>query len=81
MKRLVEQKVIGVGERVVCVITGHQLKAPDVTVGYHSAPGDELAKHLEHYGVTEAPFANRPVQVKNDLQEILRVLRNAEGKW
>jgi threonine synthase len=76
LKQLVARQVVGKDQRVVCVITGHQLKAPDVTVGYHSEKGDELAKQLERYGVVDAPFANRPVQVKNDLDEILRLVRD-----
>jgi threonine synthase len=78
LKRLIERKEIGAAERVVCVITGHQLKAPDVTVAYHSEQGEELAKHLGKYGVAATPFANSPVQTPNDLQEILRVLRRAK---
>ena len=74
-KKLVERKVVSPGERVVCVITGHQLKAPEVTVGYHSAQDGELKKKLAHHGVSAYPFANAPVQVKNDLDAILRLLK------
>src|SRR6476619_1897471 len=35
-KRLRAEGVIGKDERVVCILTGHQLKDPDATVAYHS---------------------------------------------
>ena len=73
-KKLVERGVIGKSERVVCIITGHQLKAANTTVGYHSLEGDALKKEFAEFGVRTNPFANKPVQVKNDLQEILKVL-------
>src|SRR5205823_779862 len=33
---LVREGVIDPGERVVCILTGHQLKDPTATVAYHS---------------------------------------------
>lgn len=74
LKRLVEQKTIGRGERVACVITGHQLKAPEVTVGYHSPDGELKEKLAKEHGVTSFPNANAPVRVANDLDAILKAL-------
>jgi len=74
-KKLVESGVIGKGERVACIITGHQLKAAHTTVGYHSLKGEELQKEFHEFGVSSNPFANRPIPVKNDLQEILNALK------
>jgi threonine synthase len=75
VKQLVAEGVIGADERVVCILTGHQLKAPEATIGYHSAPGDALRAKLEQeYHVRRTNFSNRPVPVGNDLQEILRAL-------
>jgi len=73
-RRLVEQGVIGKTDRVVCIITGHQLKAASTTVGYHSLHGEELRHEFREFGIRSNPYANKPIQVKNDLQEILRVL-------
>jgi len=73
-RRLVESGVIGRDERVVCIITGHQLKAANTTVGYHSLHGEELRHEFREFNIRNNPFANKPIQVRNDLQEILRVL-------
>ncbi|MBX9584851.1 MAG: threonine synthase, partial [Gemmataceae bacterium] len=35
--KLVKEGVIAPSDRVVCVLTGHQLKDPDATVAYHTA--------------------------------------------
>ena len=74
-RKLVTAGVIGKSERVVCIITGHQLKAANTTVGYHSLQGEALRKEFREFGVTRNPFANRPVQVPNDLDQILKLLR------
>jgi threonine synthase len=73
-KKLTAAGVIGRNERVVCIITGHQLKAPETTVGYHSLQGEALKKKFGEFGVAHAEFANRPVQVENDLGAILKAL-------
>lgn len=74
LKKLVANGTIGKSETAVCIITGHQLKAPQPTVAYHSLSGDALSKEFADFGVTKNPYANPPVQVKNELEEILRVL-------
>ncbi len=74
LKKFVASGVIGKSETVVCIITGHQLKAPHPTVAYHSLKGAELSEEFHEFGVTKNPFANPPIQVKNDLEEILRAL-------
>jgi threonine synthase len=74
-KLLREEGVIAPGDRVVCILTGHQLKDPTVTVGYHSAGVGESAKSLGDRSVDDFPFANRPVVVENDLEAILRVVK------
>ena len=82
LKRLVERQVITKGERVACIITGHQLKAAHTTVSYHSLHGEDLIHELGKYGVRENKYANHPLLVKNDLHEILRVLENpGGGSW
>lgn len=73
-KKLVEAGIIGKSERVVCIITGHQLKAASTTVGYHSLHGEELRHEFREFDIRANPFANRPVQVRNELDEILKVL-------
>ncbi|MBX6313749.1 MAG: pyridoxal-phosphate dependent enzyme [Isosphaeraceae bacterium] len=73
-RRLREEGVIAPSDRVVCVLTGHQLKDPNATVAYHSTDQDLFDKILGSRGVKRAGFANRPVQVANDLDDIIRVI-------
>ena len=56
------QGIIAPSDRVVCILTGHQLKDSDVTVRYHSGDAD-----------TE--FGNRPTIVDNDTDSILSLLK------
>jgi threonine synthase len=74
-KMLCEQGVIDPDERVVCILTGHQLKDPTATVAYHSSDQNEFNRVLGSRGVTTAAFANRAVQVENDLDAIVRTIQ------
>jgi threonine synthase len=69
-----EEGVIEPGERVVCILTGHQLKDPTATVAYHTANQEEFNRVLGSRGVSRAEFANRAVQVENNLDEIVRAI-------
>src|SRR5438094_715812 len=73
-RKLRQEGVIAAGERVVCVLTGHQLKDPTATVAYHSADQKTVDEVLGHRGVRRAAFANRAVQVANDLEEIIKAI-------
>jgi threonine synthase len=61
IKYLVEDNVIGADETVACVLTGHQLKDPDVTVKYHK---DNMGQ-----------FSNLPIECANDLDEIIKLIK------
>ncbi len=73
-KQLVAEGVIGRDERVVCILTGHQLKDPTATVAYHTTDQDQFNKILGSRGVKRAAFANRAVAVNNDLDEIIKAI-------
>jgi len=73
-KLLREEGVISSGERVVCILTGHQLKDPTATVAYHTHDQAEFNRVLGSRGVSRAAFANRAIQVENDLEEIIRAI-------
>src|SRR5262245_58182674 len=73
-KKLRSEGVIGADERIVCVLTGHQLKDPTATVAYHSADPKTFEEALGKRGVRRANFANRAVQVPNDLDEIVKAI-------
>ena len=72
--KLVKEGVVGRDERVVCVLTGHELKDPDATVAYHSSDPAMFEAKLGKRGVKRASFANRAVQVPNDLDEIIKAI-------
>ena len=61
LKHLLAEGVIAKDERVACVLTGHALKDPNVTVNYHKDK--------------QGPFSNPPVEAPNDLQEIIKLIR------
>lgn len=65
-KLLREQGHIAASDRVVCILTGHQLKDPSATVAYHTS-SDELD--------TPPQFANGPTTVPNDLERIIEAIR------
>ncbi|GBD35263.1 Threonine synthase [bacterium HR36] len=74
LKRLRQEGVISKDERVVCVLTGHQLKDPTATVAYHSTDPQMFEEVLGKRGVRRPTFANRSVQVPNDLGEIIKAI-------
>jgi threonine synthase len=73
-KRLREEGVIAPSDRVVCILTGHQLKDPTATVAYHAADQEQFESVLGSRGVRRAQFANRPVVVANELDDIIRTI-------
>ncbi|MEE2640937.1 MAG: threonine synthase [Planctomycetota bacterium] len=74
-KCLREEGVIAASDRVVCVLTGHQLKDPNVTVAYHSTDRQEFESVLGGYGVQRASFANHAIGVPNDLDDIIKAIK------
>ncbi len=69
------ENVIGADDRVVCILTGHQLKDPTATVAYHTTDQDLFNRVLRNRGVMRASHANRAVSVANDRDEIIRAIR------
>ena len=74
-KLLVEQGVIAKSDRVVCVLTGHQLKDPTATVAYHTTDQELFNQVLGSRGVKRASYANRAVAVPNDVDEIVKAIQ------
>jgi threonine synthase len=65
-KLLRESGVIAPSDRVVCILTGHQLKDPTATVEYHTGESPAGA----------APgFRNSPIVVRNNFKAIMDVIR------
>lgn len=61
LKHLLAESVIGKDERVACVLTGHVLKDPNVTVSYHKD--------------RQGQFSNPPVEAPSDLDEIIKLIK------
>ena len=76
VRRLRREGVIAPSDRVVCILTGHQLKDPDATIAYHSGDRELFDRVLSSRGIGTASHANPPLQVANDLQSILALLGN-----
>jgi len=74
-KRLRSEGVIAADDRVVCILTGHQLKDPNATIAYHTTDQDEFNRVLGSRGVRRAAFANRSVAVTNDLDAIIKAIQ------
>jgi threonine synthase len=75
VKLLIDEGVIGPDERVVCILTGHQLKDPTATVAYHTTDQEQFNKVLGSRGVRRAEFANRAIAVPNNLDEIIKAIK------
>lgn len=66
--------IIGPGELVACIVTGHGLKDPDATVKYHTGIDMKGAQELAPRGEARGPLANRPVPVADDVEAILKAM-------
>ncbi len=60
LKLLRAEGVIDADEKVACVLTGHALKDPDVTVNYHKQK--------------QGRFSNPPIEAPNNLDEIIKII-------
>jgi threonine synthase len=60
LKHLRTDGVIGAEERIACVLTGHPLKDPNVTVNYHKNK--------------QGQFSNPPIEAPNDLDAIIKLV-------
>ncbi|HUS72344.1 MAG TPA: threonine synthase [Sedimentisphaerales bacterium] len=60
LRNLRAEGVIAADERVACVLTGHPLKDPNVTVNYHKEK--------------QGKFSNPPIEAPNDIDEIIKLI-------
>ncbi len=75
LRHLREAGIVGSDERVVCVLTGHTLKDPNLTVAYHTEDTAALREKYGYYGFESASHANRPVVVDDDLDAIVAAIQ------
>jgi threonine synthase len=74
LAKLLANQVISTGETVVCILTGHELKDPNATVKYHTGIDMKAAQDHAPRSEPTGRLANRPVQVEDDLESIVRAL-------
>jgi threonine synthase len=60
LKHLRAEGIVGADERIACVLTGHPLKDPNVTVNYHKE--------------SQGQFSNPPIEAPNDLDAIIKLI-------
>ncbi len=74
-KLLYEEGLINHDDIVVCIATGHQLKDPVATVGYHTEGIDEeIDKKFKSFGIKERKFANKPLKVRKNIDEVIDII-------
>ncbi|HUS46312.1 MAG TPA: threonine synthase [Phycisphaerae bacterium] len=74
-RKLVAAGTIGRDEHIACVLTGHALKDPNITVAYHTLGDDELREAYGDYGVRGANSANKPIVVEDNLEKIIAAIQ------
>ncbi len=75
VRKLRQAGVIGADDRVACVLTGHPLKDPNITVAYHTLDEKTIQQKYGPYGFARAPHANRPIPVPDDLDRIVEAIQ------
>jgi threonine synthase len=79
LRKLLDEKVISPDEKVVCILTGHELKDANATVKYHTGIDMKAAQDLAPREPVHGKWVNQPVAVEDDLQSIIRAI-GAEGQ-
>ncbi len=74
MHKLMEEGVIGRDETVVCILTGHELKDPNVTVKYHTGVDMKTVQDMAPREEPHGKLSNKPVAVEDDLEAILKAI-------
>ncbi|MCY2952349.1 MAG: threonine synthase [Planctomycetota bacterium] len=79
LHQLLDEKVISPDEQVVCILTGHELKDPNVTVKYHTGVDMKSVQDMAPRERPHGKLSNEPVQVEDDLSAIVKAL-GMEGR-
>ncbi len=71
---LIGEGVIARDDRVVCILTGHELKDPDATVKYHTGIDTKAAPATSLAAKPTGRMANPPLPVPDDLNAIIEAI-------
>jgi len=74
LRRLLDKQVISPDESVVCILTGHELKDPNVTVKYHTGIDMKAAQDTAPRSEPHGKYVNRPIPVEDSLEAIITAL-------
>lgn len=79
LRKLLDEQVISPDDTVACILTGHELKDPNATVKYHTGLDMKAAQDHAPRKEPTGRYANRPVQVEDDLDSIIRAMGGEPG--
>lgn len=71
---LLKEGVIAKSDEVVCILTGHELKDPNVTVKYHTGIDTKAVQDSAPRTKPTGKLSNSPIPVPDDLDAILKAL-------
>ena len=74
LHKLLDEQIISPTDQVVCILTGHELKDPNVTVKYHTGVDMKSVQDLAPKSEPHGKLSNRPVQVEDELVAITKAL-------
>jgi len=74
LRKLLAEQVISPTDTVACILTGHELKDPNVTVKYHTGVDTKAIEDQAPRVEPTGRLANRPVQVEDDLKAIIAAI-------
>lgn len=74
LRMLLKEGLISPRDRVACVLTGHVLKDPDVTVGYHTGVEAKAAAVDLSASNPKGRISNPPIRVPDDVEAILKAM-------
>lgn len=74
LRKLLDEQIISKDDDVVCILTGHELKDPNATVMYHTGIDMKSVQDLAPKSEPHGKISNRPIQVADDLDSIVRAM-------
>src|SRR5688572_3092084 len=74
LRKLLDEKVISPDEKVVCILTGHELKDANATVKYHTGIDMKAAQDDAPREPTHGQWVNQPIAVEDDLNSIIKAI-------
>jgi len=74
LHQLMHRGIISPDEKCVCILTGHELKDPNVTVKYHTGVDTKAIEDQAPRTPPHGKLSNKPVVVEDDLKKIVSAL-------